>query len=193
MPKIINLSMEEVRTGEHLPLGDDAVLIQISDHDIEPPISKQKFAKTFEFRFLDVEDQHECKDEYRISQKQADEIISILKMALEENRDVLVHCYAGVSRSGAIAEVAIEMGFEDCEYYRDPNSRVLRLLRNSLNPESEIKPVVKEHNDTAICVDFTKRDLSKFCMSKNEILGWRIAFAIAIIWCAYFSYVKLHH
>ena len=35
--------------------------------------------------------------------------------------NVVVHCHAGVCRSGAVAEVGVMMGFADCERFRIPN------------------------------------------------------------------------
>ena len=38
-----------------------------------------------------------------------------------------------------------------------------------------------------------KLNITKHCMTKNEILGWKIAFILAIIWCAYFCYQNMLH
>ena len=35
--------------------------------------------------------------------------------------DVIVHCVAGVCRSGAVCEVGVMMGFDDTEDFRSPN------------------------------------------------------------------------
>jgi hypothetical protein len=35
--------------------------------------------------------------------------------------NVVVHCHAGICRSGAVAEVGVMMGFADCERFRIPN------------------------------------------------------------------------
>lgn len=129
MPKILNISMEEARTGEHPDLGGETILIQITDYDIEPPITAKKYLKYYQFRFLDIEDKDECIDEYRITNKQATDIVNILKEAKNNNYNIIVHCYAGVSRSGAIVEFAInELGFEDYYFYRSPNQSILKLL-----------------------------------------------------------------
>ena len=38
--------------------------------------------------------------------------------------NVVVHCTAGICRSGAVVEVATMMGFADCDNFRQPNLRV---------------------------------------------------------------------
>ena len=35
--------------------------------------------------------------------------------------NVVVHCHAGVCRSGAVCEIGVMMGFDDCEVFRSPN------------------------------------------------------------------------
>jgi rhodanese-related sulfurtransferase len=35
--------------------------------------------------------------------------------------NVVVHCHAGICRSGAVCEVGVMMGFTDCERFRAPN------------------------------------------------------------------------
>jgi predicted protein tyrosine phosphatase len=43
---------------------------------------------------------------------------------MENRMNVVVHCTAGLCRSGAVAEVGIMMGFDDTERTRIPNIRV---------------------------------------------------------------------
>ena len=59
---------------------------------------------------------------------QAEKIASLLVKALDEDRDVLVHCVVGQCRSGAVVEVAEMIGFDECPRYRHPNVRVKRKL-----------------------------------------------------------------
>ena len=35
--------------------------------------------------------------------------------------NVIVHCVAGVCRSGAVCEIGVMMGFDDTEVFRSPN------------------------------------------------------------------------
>ena len=46
--------------------------------------------------------------------------------------NVVVHCHAGVCRSGAVAEVGITMGFEDTGVFRAPNLMVKHKLMKAL-------------------------------------------------------------
>ena len=48
-------------------------------------------------------------------------LVQHLELALEQNMNVIVHCHAGICRSGAVAEVGIMMGFEDTKTHRIPN------------------------------------------------------------------------
>lgn len=36
-----------------------------------------------------------------------------------------------------------------------------------------------------------KTNLEKLQMSKKEMLFWRVAIILSLVWCAYWSYVKL--
>ena len=42
--------------------------------------------------------------------------------------NVIVHCAAGLSRSGAVCEVGVVMGFEDIVKWRQPN----RMVKNKM-------------------------------------------------------------
>ncbi len=132
MTKIINVSMEDVRTGSHENLGDNAIIIQITDPNMYPPVPDRIFKERYTFQFLDAEDHDPYDEEYKISDKQANELIEILERALAQDSNVLVHCVAGVCRSGAVVEVGEAMGFELCRRHRNPNLRVkhkmLRIL-----------------------------------------------------------------
>lgn len=128
MPLIENVSMEDVRKGTHTDMGENAMLIQITDPAYYPPIPKQDFRIITQFEFLDAEDEDIEKygyDEgFLISDKQAEELIEFLDYALEKDMNVLVHCHAGVCRSGAVVEVAQMMGFTPIDRFRAPNLRV---------------------------------------------------------------------
>jgi hypothetical protein len=46
--------------------------------------------------------------------------------------DVVVHCVAGVCRSGAVCEVGVMMGFNDTEVFRAPNLLVKHKMMKKL-------------------------------------------------------------
>ena len=136
MPLIENVSMEDVRKGTHTDMGENAMLIQITDPAYYPPIPKQDFRIITQFEFLDAEDEDIEKygyDEgFLISDEQAEELIEFLDWALEKDMNVIVHCHAGICRSGAVVEVASMMGFTPTDRFRAPNLRVKNKLMKVL-------------------------------------------------------------
>ena len=132
MPFIQNCSWDDAKNGWHKDPGENSILIQIADPASFFPTPKHTFAITHQFEFLDVEDADGFPDEVKIQPEQAMEITNILRYALEFDMNVIVHCFAGICRSGAVAEVGVMMGFEDTEKYRQPNIRVKTMLMRQL-------------------------------------------------------------
>lgn len=131
MPKIENCSWADFRKGNHRidPIG--AIAIQIVDPgDTPPEPAEDAFYTRTVFEFLDAEEATSqfFPEEKLINDEQAETLAGVLRTALEEDRDVLVHCVAGVCRSGAVVEVAEMIGFDECFRYRLPNIRVKRKL-----------------------------------------------------------------
>ena len=141
MPFIQNIALVDVAKGFHLDVGDNSVLIQIIDTDRETfPKPLRDFKEVHQFKFLDIEADAEVLDEaMRISDEQAEQIAAVLKRAYTEGSNVIVHCHAGVCRSGAVAEVGVRLGFEDTRQYRAPNRLVLSKILRYL-PECEFRP-----------------------------------------------------
>lgn len=126
-PWIQNVSLANVRDGYHYDAGLNSVLIQIVDPAMEFPVPKEQFRSIHRFEFLDLEEEDAvglgfC--EFKITDEQALGLTQILKQALDRGSNVVVHCVAGVCRSGAVAEVGIAMGFRDTESFRAPNLMV---------------------------------------------------------------------
>jgi hypothetical protein len=46
--------------------------------------------------------------------------------------NVIVHCHAGVCRSGAVCEVGVMLGFNDTEVFRSPNLLVKHRMMRKL-------------------------------------------------------------
>lgn len=136
MPIIENVSGDDVAKGDHTDMGDFGILIQITDPASEPPIPKKDFHTIFHFEFLDIEDpdceKHPDMEEFAITQAQADRLVEILQLALKNNQNVLVHCYAGICRSGAVVEVGSILGFTPTNRFRQPNLRVKHRMMKSL-------------------------------------------------------------
>ena len=131
MPYIQNVSLDDIRKGQHIAVREGAVLIQIVDPDMDFPIAhNQNFRSIYEFKFLDVEDDVHYTD--APTQKDADKLAEILQWALTNDRDVVVHCHAGICRSGAVCEVGVMMGFTDSESFRIPNLLLKQRMMKSL-------------------------------------------------------------
>lgn len=121
---IENVSRDDIKNGWHSDLGPNCILIQIGDPGSEFPVPKHTFLNSFRFEFLDAEDSDDFPDETKISDDQAHDLVSILDMAMKQGFNVIVHCHAGICRSGAVVEVGTMMGFTATERYRQPNLRV---------------------------------------------------------------------
>ena len=133
MPWIENVAAADVPMRFHHEAGANSMLIQIMDPcPTWWPNPAHKFKETHRFEFLDAEDKDGFPDNAKISDEQAQEIVRLLKHALDNNMNVVVHCMAGLCRSGAVAEVGVMMGFQDAERTRIPNIRVKHRLMKQL-------------------------------------------------------------
>ena len=130
MPWIENIPLENVAKGQHHDCGANSMLIQISDHDMAFPMPKHAFKEVHQFTFLDIEEDGMTNtgdgktidlSEFAITDQQAKELVALLQHAFENRMNVVVHCHAGICRSGAVCEVGVMMGFGDCERFRAPN------------------------------------------------------------------------
>ena len=124
MPWIQNVSFADIPKGHHVAVGENSMLIQIVDPAMEFPTPRHKFKEVHQFEFLDLEVNDPWGDDFKITDEQAAELVRLLQHALDCRMDVVVHCVAGVCRSGAVAEVGVMMGFQDAEAYRSPNLMV---------------------------------------------------------------------
>jgi predicted protein tyrosine phosphatase len=123
MPFIENVAAADIPTRFHHDAGENSMLIQIMDTATKWwPTPKHNFKETHRFEFLDVERNDIVSDEVmKISDEQAEQIVKLLQHALEKRMNVVVHCFAGICRSGAVCEVGVMMGFQDTERFRQPN------------------------------------------------------------------------
>ena len=123
---IENVSKQDVALGWHMDAGPNAMLIRIQDPaTFFGKIARaEMFKEVHEFEFLDAEDEDRFEDEAKISDEQAQQLVDLLKHAQEKHMNVVVHCHAGICRSGAVVEVASMMGFTPADRLRIPNMRV---------------------------------------------------------------------
>ena len=133
---IENVAWDDVKNGWHSDMGENAMLIQIMDPPGNFPTPKHKFKEVHQFDFLDIEDDDVKNNPdwegFAINDEQATEIVRLLQHALDNSMNVLVHCFAGVCRSGAVVEVGTLLGFTATERYRQPNLRVKHMLMRKL-------------------------------------------------------------
>lgn len=144
---IENASRFDVATGFHADAGENSMLIQISDLLSEHPTPKMKFKEVHGFQFEDIEED----EEWAISDAQAKAIAELLKRAYNTNMNVIVHCHAGLCRSGAVAECGIMLGFNTPDRLRLPNTLVKRKIMKALGIEIS-------ENTSAFVQDFYNRD-----------------------------------
>lgn len=133
---IENVPASSIANRMHIDAGPNSMLIQILDPCSTFPVPKHQFKEIHQFEFLDIEDDDikngSFPEDVAIQEDQAVKIARLLKRAFENRMHVVVHCHAGLCRSGAVAEVGIMMGFQDTERTRIPNLRVKQKLLRAL-------------------------------------------------------------
>lgn len=121
---IQNVALSDIQKGFHRDPGINSMLIQIVDPAMEFPTPKHQFKETHQFEFLDLEEGDKFAEEFKITDVQAQQLVDLLRKAQDNDMNVVVHCVAGVCRSGAVCEVGVMMGFNDTFLYRSPNMMV---------------------------------------------------------------------
>jgi predicted protein tyrosine phosphatase len=130
---IQNVAAADIPNGFHVAVTENSMLIQIMDPaSAWWPVPKHSFKEVHQFEFLDAEDKDGFDDDFKISDTQAQELVRLLQHALDNHMDVIVHCMAGLCRSGAVCEVGVMMGFQDTEKFRSPNLRVKHRMMRAL-------------------------------------------------------------
>lgn len=130
---IENVAATDVSSGFHHDAGPNSMLISIADPAGWRPEPKYQFKERHNFEFLDIEkDDFALEESMRCSEEQAAEIVRLLKHALENRMNVVVHCTAGICRSGAVVEVGVMMGFQDPQKFRSPNLLVKHRMMKAL-------------------------------------------------------------
>ena len=134
MPWIENVAAADIPTKFHHDAGENSMLISIVDPASWRPTPAHKFKEIHNFEFLDIEEKDFALDEaMRCSHEQAAELVRLLQHALDNRMNVVVHCYAGVCRSGAVCELGVMMGFDDTERFRAPNLLVKHRMMKTLD------------------------------------------------------------
>lgn len=127
---IQNISMADVIKGNHHFEPDNTVLIQIQDYGSWQFAKPAKdFLGVYQFAFDDHDDPLR---KTNINDDQARDIAEIMIECYKNNVSIVVHCHAGICRSGAVAEAGIVLGFEDRSTHRIPNVLVKNKLFKQL-------------------------------------------------------------
>ena len=130
---IENVAAVDIPKGHHHAAGPNSMLISITDPAGWKPVAFHDFKERHNFEFLDVEaNDHVDDEEMRCSEAQAAELVRLLQHALDNRMNVVVHCTAGICRSGAVCEVGVMMGFQDTERFRSPNLLVKHRMMKAL-------------------------------------------------------------
>lgn len=133
MPWIQNVAFADIPKRHHIDAGENSMLIQIVDPCMEFPVPMHNFKEVHQFEFLDLEkDDMPDAEEFKITDEQAEQLVTLLQKALDNHMNVVVHCVAGVCRSGAVCEVGVMLGFKDAGAFRSPNllvkHKMMRIL-----------------------------------------------------------------
>ena len=128
-----NVSRQDIKQGLHInPLVKKTYLIQISDIGCKQPkvLYENLFSDKLRLNFDDIEDELDFNS---ITDYQADKIAEFLNKAKQNNANIVVHCHAGICRSGAVVEAAMSVGYSDIEgRVRIPNTLVKRKVMSVL-------------------------------------------------------------
>jgi rhodanese-related sulfurtransferase len=129
VPFITNVSMKDVIYGTHKNAGDNSLLISIRDVGVEAPVPMYKFKEIRRYVFSDAtKENHNPEWDKLITPQEAASLVEDLVYALENRMNVVVHCYAGICRSGAVATIGGDLGFDFYDNGALPNPMVSSLM-----------------------------------------------------------------
>lgn len=128
MAWIENVSMDNVRKAHHYDPGENSMLISIVDPGHAAPNPLYPFKEKHYFQFLDTQEI----GEESIQPGQAACIAELLLKAADNKMNVVVHCHAGLCRSGAVVEAGILAGLAETDRIRVPNGLVKKLIINAM-------------------------------------------------------------
>jgi hypothetical protein len=161
---IENVAATDIFSGFHHDAGPNSMLISISDPEGWRPTAKHEFKERHDFSFLDAENSDGFPEDEKISDRQAEDLVGLLMYAKANRMNVVVHCTAGICRSGAVAEVGVMLGFQDCEKFRSPNLRVKHKMMKVLGwtyDEEEVHSV----NGVALTEDWSNDNEKVFILA----------------------------
>jgi predicted protein tyrosine phosphatase len=105
--KAYKTSLDNISKGNH-QISDKMNLIQIVDPDMEFPTPKHDFKENIKVKFYDVDS--EASD--GISEEQSRIIFEFILDSYKSSHDLMIHCVAGINRSGGVLGAAEAIGFK---------------------------------------------------------------------------------
>lgn len=128
--------MAQAMNGDFRQMPENTILIQFADPDKVFPRVPRDFTEIHQFKCWDVTDSDPKWDQLKdgaFSADQAKQLAQILVNAWEQKQNVLVHCVAGLCRSGAVVEILVSVfKYTAMHSNRHPNYMVRRMIVDEL-------------------------------------------------------------
>jgi predicted protein tyrosine phosphatase len=138
---IQNVSLDAVKDGDHKDPTTNSMLISIVDPDKYAPETPYKFREVHRFKFLDVDPRvsdRRFREDWMVSDEDGVGIVAALQRASDQNMNVIVHCHAGLYRSGAVVQFALDhMRFKSTSALRRCNGYVYEKMKNVLTSDDD--------------------------------------------------------
>lgn len=130
MPWIANVGEAH---AEMFTPDDNTVVISITEPKRKARLSGFKDMLRLEFQDYDSSRKHP-EDAVLFTPTLAARIVRFARKHRDNNSNILVHCAAGISRSGAVAEALLEAfpEYEDKGWPRFPNGMVKSMMKRAL-------------------------------------------------------------
>lgn len=132
-----NVSMVDAKQGNYRKMDGSTVLIQFADPDKRFPRVRGEFVETHQFHCWDVtksDPAWEQLKDHAFSVQHAQHLAQVLMNAWTNQHNVLVHCVAGLCRSGAVVEVLVSaFKYQEVHKNRIPNYMVTSLTFEALD------------------------------------------------------------
>lgn len=127
-----NLSLHDVQNINFpwfIYEDNGCILIRLHNPDYEFPKGESDYLRE---NFFQEVYELALEDSYIVPDETIDKLAKLIFDAKERKQNILVHCHAGISRSGAVVEVATMLGYKDIGRHRNPNRVIKENLRKAL-------------------------------------------------------------
>jgi predicted protein tyrosine phosphatase len=109
--KKLEINFFSIDEAEQIEPKETMALISMSDEGLEPKINYQKWGCSLTLHFDDIKSQE---DGLVFSSKMAKSIIDFALTLPPQISYLAIHCFAGISRSGAVTKFLTEFVFPEC-------------------------------------------------------------------------------